>query len=98
MHVIAFRYRVADAHIASFERTYGPGGDWARFFATDEGYLGTDLMRAEGGEYLLLDRWDSSTSYDAFLARAGADYEARSRRTEALYEREERLGAFDLVS
>ena len=98
MHVIAYRYSVGREQIARFERTYGGDGDWARFFTTAEGYLGTDLLRAQGGEYLLLDRWDSASSFEAFIARHGAEYERRSHQASGLYEREERLGAFDLVA
>src|SRR3954471_23384691 len=97
MHVIAFRYSVGDEHIARFERAYGGEGDWARFFATAEGYLGTELLRSQGGEYLLLDRRDSASSFEAFIARRGAEYERRSHEARALYEREQRLGAVELV-
>jgi heme-degrading monooxygenase HmoA len=97
MHVIAFRYLVDSEHVERFERVYGSDGDWARFFATGEGYLGTQLLRSAAGDYLLLDRWESAASFDAFMRDHGAAYEQRSRRTVALYEREERLGAFDLV-
>ena len=98
MYVIAFRYGVGAAQAAAFERTYRGDGAWARFFAPGAGYLGTDLLRAEDGDYLLLDRWESAAAYDAFLAANREEYERRSREAAALWEREERLGAYDLVA
>ena len=97
MYVVAFRYAVGADRAAAFERTYRGDGAWARFFATGAGYLGTELLRAEGGDYLLLDRWDSAAAYEAFLAANREEYERRGRETAALYEGEERVGAFDLV-
>jgi heme-degrading monooxygenase HmoA len=97
MHAIAFRYAVEPDQAERFERTYGPDGDWARFFASAAGYLGTELLRADPGVYLLLDRWESAQSFDAFMAGHGAEYERRSRETSGLYGREDRLGAFELV-
>jgi hypothetical protein len=30
----------------SFKKVYGPDGDWARLFAQDESYVGTELIHA----------------------------------------------------
>jgi heme-degrading monooxygenase HmoA len=98
MYVIAFRYGVGSDTVAEFERTYRGDGVWARFFATGEGYLGTELLRAQGGDYLLLDRWDTAAAYEAFLAANREEYDRRNREAAALWEREERLGAYDLVA
>jgi len=97
MYVIAFRYAVDADRAAAFERTYRGDGVWARFFATGAGYLGTDLLRSEGGDYLLLDRWESAAAYEALLAANRAEYDRRGREAEALYAREERLGAYEPV-
>ena len=40
---VVFEYEVGSEMHAEFERVYGPDGDWARFFRSAEGYLGTDL-------------------------------------------------------
>jgi heme-degrading monooxygenase HmoA len=97
MHVIAYRYRVTPEQVADFERVYGSAGDWARFFAAGEGYLGTDLLRSKDGDYLLLDRWEAASRFEAFLAVHGEEYKARNREAQALWSYEERLGAFDAM-
>ena len=95
MYSAVFSYEVADH--SSFERAYGPDGGWARFFRGGEGYLGTELL-ASGDRYLVIDRWVSHAAYESFLAERREEYEARSAEAEALYVREERVGAFDGVS
>ena len=40
---VVFEYEVGSETRAEFERVYGPEGEWARFFRSAEGYLGTDL-------------------------------------------------------
>src|SRR6185436_127927 len=65
MIVSVFAYTVDPAGREAFERVYGPDGEWARFFVGAEGYLGTELLL--GDEYLVIDRWSSEATYDAFL-------------------------------
>jgi heme-degrading monooxygenase HmoA len=90
-----FSYEVADG--PAFEDVYGPEGEWARFFALGDGYLGTELLRSPEGAYLVIDRWASRSAYETFLAAHREEYERRSAATERLYVREERVGAFDVV-
>jgi len=74
--VIVWRYRVSDEHAAAFVRAYGPDGDWARLFATAAGYLGTELAGGEAaGQYATIDRWESPSHWEAFMAEHGAEYE-----------------------
>jgi heme-degrading monooxygenase HmoA len=91
---IVFEYRVAADSAAAFETAYGSDGEWARFFAADPAYLGTELWAVEDepGRYLLADRWESAEAYDAFRARFRGEYERRSSQAEALYEAEVLLG------
>jgi len=71
-----FLYEVdTDAHDA-FQSVYGADGEWARFFAAGEGYLGTELLRS-GDRYLLIDRWTSRAAYEAFLAAHADEYARR---------------------
>jgi heme-degrading monooxygenase HmoA len=97
--VVAFLYSVAEGGEEAFERAYGPDGEWARFFAGAEGYLGTELHRSveDAWRYLLLDRWTDEGRYRAFLTARREEYERRGRGAEALYAREDRLGAFVAV-
>jgi heme-degrading monooxygenase HmoA len=92
-----FEYAIEAEGAAAFEAAYGPDGDWARFFRTGDGYLGTDLWRAAGGRYLLVDRWESAAAYEAFLAANRDEYRRRSTTAESLYRAERELGRFGLV-
>ena len=76
---------------AEFESVYGPDGQWARFFGTDENYVETTLERVVEGEYLVTDQWRSRAGYERFLERNAARYEALSRAAARLYESERRL-------
>jgi len=42
-----FHYEVDPAGAAAFEAVYGSAGEWARWFAGAEGYLGTELLSGD---------------------------------------------------
>jgi len=89
-----FLYEVdTDGHDA-FQSVYGSAGEWARFFAAGEGYLGTELLRS-GDRYLLIDRWRSRGEYDAFIAAHADEYARRNEAARSLWRREEDVGRFD---
>jgi hypothetical protein len=44
---VVFEYEVDPAGAAAFEAVYGGDGEWARFFAGAEGYLGTSVVWGE---------------------------------------------------
>ncbi len=98
MFVRTWRYRVGRRERESFERAYGPDGDWARLFARGSGYLGTELLGAVGGgsdatlAYVTIDRWRDRSDWDAFLAEHGDEYRALDRRLDKLTVDEEDLG------
>ena len=98
MIAIIWRYEVRDAHRAEFESTYGREGDWAQLFARTEGYLGTELMRAEDGAYATVDRWRARSDFDEFLTEHRDAYQALDRVTETWTVREERIGLFEVVA
>jgi heme-degrading monooxygenase HmoA len=102
MYVILWRFRPAVGQEGEFERAYGPSGEWARLFALEDGYLGTELLlrRSEDGsrEYLTLDRWVSRAAYEAFRARRSGEYGRLDRRLEGLTEEETLVGAFEALS
>jgi heme-degrading monooxygenase HmoA len=97
---LVYEYQVDPARVDRFEDSYGPGGQWARFFQASAGYLGTELLRdrRRPGRYLVIDRWISAEAAARFLADRAQEYEQRSRDTADLYLREVRLGAFDVVA
>jgi heme-degrading monooxygenase HmoA len=97
MIVRLWRYRVAPAHRAEFERRYGSDGDWARLFREGEGYLGTQLLRDPlvAGVYVTLDRWRNDGDLQAFFTRFGAQYAALDKQCDALTEDEVDLGQYE---
>jgi heme-degrading monooxygenase HmoA len=96
---IVFEYRVPAGRRAEFERVYASEGDWARFFAEDPAYRGSELWasRDADGRYVVVDRWDSPEAYEGFRRRRAVEYERRSAATETLYDRERVVGRFGRI-
>jgi heme-degrading monooxygenase HmoA len=94
---LLFQYDVRDDE--EFERVYGPEGEWASFFRTGTGYIGTELLKdvEVPSRYLVIDRWDSSDAYNTFVAERRDEYMRRVDETAFHYERELRLGTFENV-
>jgi heme-degrading monooxygenase HmoA len=94
---LVFSYEVRDT--AGFERVYGPDGDWAGFFRQGTGYLGTELLRdlETPGRYLVVDRWDSAETYNAFVSEHRDEYMRRVDDTRFHYDSELRFGTFEAV-
>jgi heme-degrading monooxygenase HmoA len=98
VHVILWEFEPKQGKSEEFERTYGPGGDWAWLFARSPDYRGSDLLRpVADGPYITVDRWTSAAAYDAFRERWPAEYAALDQRCEALTERETMIGRFEAV-
>ncbi|MGH2998637.1 MAG: antibiotic biosynthesis monooxygenase family protein [Gaiellaceae bacterium] len=97
MIALVFSYEVRDA--AAFERAYGPDGDWAQFFRSGRGYVGTELLRdvETPGRYLVVDRWESADAYNAFAAEHREEYLRRVDDTRFHYDQELRFGTFETV-
>ena len=97
MLALLFQYDVRDDE--EFEGVYGPEGDWASFFRSGTGYIGTELLKDVEipGRYLVIDRWDSSDAYNTFVAEHRDEYMRRVDETAFHYERELRLGTFENV-
>src|SRR5207253_4663612 len=86
MIALVFSYEARDP--GEFERVYGPEGDWAQFFRSGRGYVGTELLRdlENPGRYLVVDRWDSAEAYNAFVAAHRDEYVRRSDESAFHYE------------
>lgn len=82
-----------------FERVYGPDGEWAQFFKSGLGYIGTELSRdcKVPRRYVTLDFWSSRTAYDKFREANLPEYQVLDQRSEALTERETELGCFERI-
>ncbi|MGI8421332.1 MAG: antibiotic biosynthesis monooxygenase family protein [Gaiellaceae bacterium] len=66
MLVLVFTYDAREPE--EFEQIYGPEGEWAQFFRSGAGYIGTELLRDVeiDRRYVVIDRWDSVEAYGAF--------------------------------
>lgn len=73
--MIVWEYEVNATNAAEFEQAYGPTGAWALLFGRQPGYLGTELVRGSDDRYVTIDRWDSSRSFEQFLASWREEYE-----------------------
>lgn len=76
MYVRVWQYEVPAEQVEAFVAAYGADGDWAQLFRRASGYAGTDLFRDTDSRdrFLTVDRWDSETAWDAFLAQRGTEY------------------------
>jgi heme-degrading monooxygenase HmoA len=97
LYRIVWLYDVAPGNAATFERVYGPDGEWVRLFRTARGYLGTELFRSATtpGRYLTVDDWESLAAYDIFRARAAGAYAELDARCDQLTETERLVSAGD---
>ena len=85
--------------LADFEQVYGPEGEWAQFFRTGRGYIGTELLRdlEIPQRYLVVDRWESREVYNDFVAANRDEYVRRVDETAFQHEAELRIGTFETV-
>jgi heme-degrading monooxygenase HmoA len=97
MIALVFSYEVRET--AEFERVYGTDGEWAQFFRQGRGYIGTELLRdtEAPGRYLVIDRWESADTYNAFVAERREEYMQRVDATRFHFDSELRFGTFETL-
>jgi heme-degrading monooxygenase HmoA len=97
MIALVFSYEVRET--SEFERVYGPGGEWAQFFAGAAGYIGTELLRDVelASRYLVIDRWESAEAYNTFASANREEYMSRVDDSRFHHEQELRFGTFENV-
>ena len=97
MIALVFSYDVHD--VEQFERVYGPEGEWARFFRSGRGYIGTELLRDVEipARYIVVDRWESRDAYNDFVDANRDEYMRRVDENAFRYDSELRLGTFENV-
>ena len=74
IHLRLWRFEVLPEMEARFVAAYKADGDWARLFATDPGFIRTDLWRETDGAYVTADHWESAAAYERFQAGSGDAY------------------------
>ena len=87
-------------HGGRFEKVYGPLGDWARFFARDDGYVRTELNHdlKDSRRYTTLDFWISEDAYENFREQHASEYAVLDHKFEVLTESELEIGKFERVA
>ena len=95
---IVFLYEAREAD--GFEQAYGAEGEWAQFFKSARGYIGTELLRdvEQPGRYVVIDRWESAATYNDFIETRREDYMRRGDEMSFHYVQELRFGTFESVS
>jgi hypothetical protein len=95
-YVIIWEFQLRAGMEKRFEKVYGSDGDWARLFARDATYIGTELIHHfNGGRiYVTLDFWTSQEAFDDFKRSNLVKYKALDRKCEALTESEREIGSF----
>jgi quinol monooxygenase YgiN len=91
-----WEFQVRPDRQATFERIYGPDGDWAALFRQSAGYVGTLLLKdsAVANRYVTIDRWESKEAYELFVERFGQEYRTLDAKCEALTVDEKSLGTY----
>jgi heme-degrading monooxygenase HmoA len=97
--VIIWEFHVSPRKRQVFERAYGSNGEWAMFFQTGKGYLGTELIcdSNEPDRYITLDHWKSRKHYEIFKRQNRKMYETMDEKCEALTTKEVEIGMFSRV-
>jgi heme-degrading monooxygenase HmoA len=98
-YAYVWEFIVVPGHIASFERAYGPEGDWVRLFRRAPGYLRTELLKdtSRPGRYLTVDAWESRAHFETFRAQFASEFEALDAKCEGWTLSETEIGKFDAL-
>jgi heme-degrading monooxygenase HmoA len=98
VYIRLWEFVVRSDAVDAFVALYGPHGGWVELFSRSEGYLGTELLRAERdpNRFVTVDRWTGASAYDGVDTGSDA-WRALDVEGEALTERETFLGAFETM-
>ena len=98
-YLIIWEFRVR-AGGGRFEKVYGPLGDWARFFARDDGFVRTELNHdlKDSRRYTTLDFWISEDAYENFREQHASEYAVLDHKFEVQTESELEIGKFERVT
>ena len=90
---LVWRYEVYPEAVDAFERAYGSGGDWDRFFDGAPGYEGTEFYRCveTPDVYITVDYWSKPGQRDFFVASRRREFDVIDARCEQFTRNELRL-------
>ena len=99
MFLIIWHFETDQAHAEAFERTYGSGGVWAKFFRQAPGYVRTELARDRNApcSYFTLDYWKTGQDFLTFKNAHAEAYLRLDQDCAALTLRETKIGEFNVV-
>jgi heme-degrading monooxygenase HmoA len=98
MLLIVWQFRPAPGREAEFTHAYGSDGPWVSLFRKAVGYRESTLAQdtSDPGRFLVLDWWDSESSFETFKRNHGPEYAALDARCEALCAEERPIGRFQV--
>jgi len=96
-HLRLWRFDVPPESEARFVAAYKADGDWARLFATDPGFIRTDLWRETDGSYVTADEWESAAAFERFQAASGEAYRRLDATLQDIAGVETFIGAFNRI-
>ncbi|MFO7445765.1 MAG: antibiotic biosynthesis monooxygenase [Ignavibacteriaceae bacterium] len=100
MFIVIWEYKVKPGSEEEFEQSYGPKGDWVKFFKSNKEYLGTELIKGieASRSYVTIDRFDSEKAYVDYLEKHKEKYEELDDRFTLLTEFETKIGSFNSLN
>jgi heme-degrading monooxygenase HmoA len=96
LFVALWEFEVKPGSEEKFGEVYGADGAWAKLFARDEAYRGTQLVKDVARErvYLTVDFWETREAYERFKRENAAEYERIDKECEGMTVRENKIGEF----
>src|SRR6266567_720989 len=97
--VILWEFHVRPAKRRTFEKAYGPDGEWAKFFHRDKAYIRTELIRDRQSRlrYMTFDYWTSRSAYRRFRKENQTEYASIDKLCAAMTTKEKLIGEFEAV-
>ena len=96
-HLRLWTFEVPAETEQRFVSAYKSDGDWARLFATANGFIRTELWRAGDGLYMTADYWRSAADFEAFQANLVETYRQLDEELGGVSGIETFVGAFELA-
>jgi heme-degrading monooxygenase HmoA len=86
MFVRVWEFEVPAQEVEAFMSSYAANGAWSQLFARGDGYVDSRLYRAtdDARRFITVDRWRDLDSWQVFLDRWGAEYQALDKQLEEL--------------
>jgi len=100
MYWVVWSYDVKPDQVGSFERAYGPDGEWVRLFRRAPGYAGTELRRETDhlAHYVTIDRWNTRADFQRFKEAFQTEYQMLDAKCGPLMQYEKKVGDFETTT